>query len=90
MISCLTDEKKLRVLICVLLVRKILPRNCGGSLSFGNGGLLDSLGTRRKIVKTIALYQFSHHCNIGKVAFPAGGVQYQCHCQFRKIETFLC
>lgn len=61
-------------MICVLLVRKVLPRNCGGSLSFGNGGLLDSLGTSRKIVKTIALYQFSHHCNFGKVTFPAGGV----------------
>lgn len=34
--------------------------------------MLDLLGKiRRKIVKTIASYQSLHHCNFGKVAFPA-------------------
>lgn len=57
-------------------VRKILPRSCGGSLSFGNWGLLDLLGTtKRETVKTIALYQSLQCCNFGKVSFPAGVVR---------------
>ena len=67
--------EKLRVLICVMLVRKVLPRNWGSSPSLRSWGLLVLWGTRRGTVETVDLHQSAHHCSFGNVAFPAGGIR---------------